>query len=82
MQNLNYFMSKRRRFHISILGDSLDECIKFYEELSKLSNVKFSTITTSIRADEKGYKGNFICKSSTNYKKFNKELKKFILEYK
>lgn len=81
MKIQNWFMSKSRRFHISILGNTLDDCIEFLFKLYQLPSINPIKVSMHIDAtDERQYEGSIICKSS-NYKKFNQELKKLIDKY-
>lgn len=70
---------KSRRFHIRIVGDSLNECIEFSEQLRKLPSVKCDTITTKFTI--KGNTVGFISCKSLNYRRFNNELKELINKY-
>lgn len=81
MKIQNWFMSKSRRFHISILGNTIDDCIKFLNKLNQLPSINPITVGMEIKATDEGqYEGSIICKSS-NYKKFSQELRKLIDKY-
>ena len=78
---INYFMSKSRRFHIELLGDSIDECIKFPDQLRRLQSIKSGTIITKFHFLKNGTIKGFISCRSSNNKKFKIELEELINEY-
>lgn len=81
MKILNFYMSKSRKFHINILGNTIDDCIKFLNKLNQLPSINPITVSMHIDATDEGqFEGSIICKSS-NYKKFSQELKELIDEY-
>lgn len=81
MQILNYFMSKKsRKFHIQLTGNSLIECIKFFELLCKIPEIRNNTVTTKFLLKDGTVEGLIICKSS-NHRKFKIKLENLISQY-
>lgn len=74
-------MSKSRKFHINILGNTIDDCIKFLTELNELSSINSGTLSMHIAVTEEGqFKGSIICES-LDYIKFSQELEKLKDKY-